>query len=93
MLTLPFPNHFDWDKHYFNQDELNLQQTEELFKKIDDYLWNTCNKSLYKSYRFRKRKLKTKKGLLNYKRRICTYYNPKTQKKGICFIIRYISWC
>ncbi|WP_281749332.1 hypothetical protein [Spiroplasma ixodetis] len=61
MFILPFVNHFDWDKHNFNQDELNLQQTEELFKKIDDYLWNACDKSVYKSYRFRKRKLKTKK--------------------------------
>ncbi|WJG69456.1 Mbov_0401 family ICE element transposase-like protein [Spiroplasma ixodetis] len=80
MLRLPFPNHFDWDKHYFNQDELNLKQTEELFAKIDEQLWNECDKSVYKPCRFRKRKLKTKKGLLIYKRRICTYYNPKTQK-------------
>ncbi|WP_281748341.1 hypothetical protein [Spiroplasma ixodetis] len=81
MLKLPFVNHFDWDKHYFNQDELNLQQTEELFKEIDDYLWSTCDKSEYKSYRFRKRKLKVKKGLLTYKRRICTHYNKKKHKK------------
>lgn len=80
MFILPFANHFDWDKHDFNQDELSLKQTEELFKKIDDFLWNTCDKSKYKSYRFRKRKLKAKKGLLTYKRRICTYYNPKTKK-------------
>ncbi|WP_338979164.1 Mbov_0401 family ICE element transposase-like protein [Spiroplasma endosymbiont of Panzeria rudis] len=80
MLTLPFPNHFDWDKHDFNQDELSLKQTEELFTKIDEQLWNECDKSKYKSYRFRQRKLKEKKGLLTYKRRICTYYNPKTQK-------------
>ncbi|BDT04966.1 Mbov_0401 family ICE element transposase-like protein [Spiroplasma ixodetis] len=81
MFILPFANHFDWDKHDFNQDELSLKQTEELFTKIDDYLWSICDKSEYKSYRFRKRKLKAKKGLLNYKRRICTHYNPKTQKK------------
>ncbi|WP_286642246.1 hypothetical protein [Spiroplasma ixodetis] len=61
MLRLPFPNHFDWDKHYFNQDELNLKQTEELFAKIDEQLWNECDKSVYKPCRFRKRKLKTKK--------------------------------
>ncbi|MBP1526255.1 MAG: UPF0236 family protein, partial [Spiroplasma ixodetis] len=65
----------------FNQDELSLKQTEELFAKIDEQLWNECNKSEYKSYRFRQRKLKAKKGLLTYKRRICIYYNPKTQKK------------
>ncbi|WP_339047752.1 UPF0236 family transposase-like protein [Spiroplasma endosymbiont of Colias croceus] len=81
MFILPFPNLFDWDKHDFNQDELSLKQTEELFAKIDDYLWSICDKSEYKSYRFRKRRLKAKKGLLNYKRRICTHYNPKTQKK------------
>ncbi|WP_375317499.1 hypothetical protein [Spiroplasma endosymbiont of Virgichneumon dumeticola] len=80
MLSLPFQNHFDWDKHHFNQDELNLKQTEELFKKIDDQLWNECDKSIYKPYRFRQRKLKSKKGLLTYKRRICVYYNSKTQK-------------
>ncbi|WP_395473462.1 UPF0236 family transposase-like protein [Spiroplasma endosymbiont of Nomada rufipes] len=80
MLILPFPNHFDWEKHDFNQDELSLKQTEELFAKIDEQLWNECNKSVYKSYRFRKRKLKAKKGLLNYKRRICTYYNIEKQK-------------
>lgn len=33
MFILPFANHFDWDKHDFNQDELSLKQTEELFKK------------------------------------------------------------
>ncbi|BDT04597.1 Mbov_0401 family ICE element transposase-like protein [Spiroplasma ixodetis] len=43
------------------------------------------DKSEYKSYRFRKRKLKAKKGLLTYKRRICTHYNKKTQK------IEYVS--
>ncbi|WP_338957855.1 hypothetical protein [Spiroplasma endosymbiont of Tiphia femorata] len=80
MFILPFANHFDWDKHDFNQDELSLKQTEELFAKIDDYLWSICDKSEYKSYRFRQRKLKAKKGLLTYKRRICIYYNTKTQK-------------
>ncbi|WP_342257670.1 Mbov_0401 family ICE element transposase-like protein [Spiroplasma endosymbiont of Nomada ruficornis] len=80
MFILPFANHFDWDKHDFNQDELSLKQTEELFAKIDDYLWSICDKSEYKSYRFRQRKLKAKKGLLTYKRRICTHYNTKTQK-------------
>ncbi|WP_375317066.1 Mbov_0401 family ICE element transposase-like protein [Spiroplasma endosymbiont of Virgichneumon dumeticola] len=80
MLSLPFQNHFDWDKHHFNQDELNLKQTEELFKKIDDQLWNECDKSIYTPYRFRQRKLKSKKGLLTYKRRICVYYNQKIQK-------------
>lgn len=82
---LLFQNHFNWDQHYFNQDELNLKQTQKLFKQIDDKLWNECDKSIYKPCKFRKRKLKTKKGLLTYKRRICTYYNPKTQK------IEYIS--
>ncbi|WP_425376586.1 hypothetical protein [Spiroplasma endosymbiont of Aleiodes alternator] len=80
MLKLPFPNLFDWDKHDFNQDELSLKQTEELFAKIDEQLWNECDKFVYKSYRFRKRKLKAKKRLLNYKRRICTYYNIEKQK-------------
>ncbi len=23
--------HFNWEQHYFNQDELNLKQTKELF--------------------------------------------------------------
>ncbi len=77
---LLFQNHFNWEQHYFNQDELNLKQTQELFKQIDDKLWNECDKSIYKPYRFRKRKLKTKKGLLTYKRRICIYYNQETQK-------------
>lgn len=72
--------HFNWEQHYFNQDELNLKQTEELFKQIDDKLWNECDKSIYKPCKFRKRKLKGKKGLLTYKRRICVYYNEKTQK-------------
>ncbi len=72
--------HFNWEQHYFNQDELNLKQTKELFAKIDEKLWNECDKSIYKSYKFRKRKLKSKKGLLIYKRRICVYYNEKTQK-------------
>lgn len=72
--------HFNWEQHYFNQDELNLKQTKELFAKIDEKLWNECDKSIYKSYKFRKRKLKSKKGLLTYKRRICVYYNEKTQK-------------
>ncbi|WP_339047308.1 hypothetical protein [Spiroplasma endosymbiont of Colias croceus] len=45
MFILPFPNLFDWDKHDFNQDELSLKQTEELFAKIDDYLWSICDKS------------------------------------------------
>ncbi len=72
--------HFNWEQHYFNQDELNLKQTEELFAKIDEQLWNECDKSIYKSYKFRKRKLKAKKGLLTYKRRICKYYNQETQK-------------
>ncbi|WP_339047997.1 hypothetical protein [Spiroplasma endosymbiont of Colias croceus] len=61
MFILPFPNLFDWDKHDFNQDELSLKQTEELFAKNDDYLWSICDKSEYKSYRFRKRRLKAKK--------------------------------
>ncbi|WP_458258244.1 hypothetical protein [Spiroplasma endosymbiont of Dactylopius coccus] len=61
MLKLPFLNLFDWDKHDFNQDELSLKQTEELFAKIDEQLWNECDKSVYKSYRFRERKLKEKR--------------------------------
>ncbi|WP_425380809.1 Mbov_0401 family ICE element transposase-like protein [Spiroplasma endosymbiont of Polydrusus pterygomalis] len=77
---LLFQNHFKWEQHYFNQDELNLKQTQEFFKQIDDKLWNECDKSIYKPCKFRKRKLKTKKGLLIYKRRIYTYYNKKTQK-------------
>ncbi len=62
---LLFQNHFNWEQHYFNQDELNLKQTQELFKQIDDKLWNECDKSIYKPYRFRKRKLKTKKRFTN----------------------------
>ncbi|WP_338974899.1 hypothetical protein [Spiroplasma endosymbiont of Tricholauxania praeusta] len=36
MFILPFVNHFDWDKHYYNQNELNLQQTEELLSLFSD---------------------------------------------------------
>ncbi len=25
MFILPFTNHFDWDKHDFNQNELSLK--------------------------------------------------------------------